>query len=40
MRGIDEAANPSVQGFDLAKFGVEHPDKLDRLLGRGRYSRP
>ena len=26
--------------YDLDKFAVEHPDKLDRLFGRGRYSRP
>jgi GST-like protein len=29
-----------MQAYDLDAFAIEHPDELDRYLGRGRYSRP
>jgi GST-like protein len=29
-----------MQRYDLDAFAVDHPDALDRYLGRGRYSRP
>jgi GST-like protein len=29
-----------MKSIDLDRFRAEHPDELDRLFGRGRYSRP
>ena len=33
------AAVTAMKRHDPDKFAQEHPDKLDRYLGRGRYSR-
>jgi GST-like protein len=51
LRWVEEiAAHPAAErmlarlaemkGYDLEDFEAQHPDNLDRYLGRGKYSRP
>jgi GST-like protein len=37
VRTLNHVAD--MKGYDLEQFAIEHPDLLDRYLGRGRYSR-